>query len=66
MIDWLDMSGKLCSMVDACTAPGSEDATIELYMKNFENHYTSNRAPFPMFFHATWFERYPYTLTGNI
>ena len=66
MIDWIDLSGAPCSMVDACAAPASEEEALELYMNNFDAHYTTNRAPFPMFFHATWFASYPYTLSGKM
>lgn len=64
MIDWLDLAGAPCSMVDACAPPGNEEEAIELYMKNFETHYATNRAPFPMFFHATWFAKYPHTFSA--
>jgi hypothetical protein len=66
MIDWLDLAGAPCSMVDACAPPGNEEEAIELYMKNFETHYATNRAPFPMFFHATWFAKYPHTFSGKL
>ena len=65
MIDWLDLEGRLCNMVDECSPPASEEEALELFTKNFQNHYTTNRAPFPMFFHATLFAKYPHTVTGK-
>ena len=64
MVDYVDLSGNLCNMVDGCSPPQNEVEAYELLEKNFNIHYTTNRAPFPMFFHATWFAHYPYTLNG--
>lgn len=65
MIDWRDKTGALCSMVDACAPPANAEEAMALFVNNFNNHYYANRAPFPMFFHSEWFNKYPYTLTGK-
>ncbi|GBL75529.1 hypothetical protein AVEN_154875-1 [Araneus ventricosus] len=44
-----------CSMLDACTPyPTTEKETYAYMMDNFERHYTSNKAPFPVFLHEAW------------
>ena len=65
MIDYIDLKGKPCNMIDGCSAPANEQETYELLSRNFDRHYNSNRAPFPMFMHAVWFAKYPYTLSGK-
>ena len=65
MIDYIDLNGKPCNMIDGCSAPANEQETYELLSRNFDRHYNSNRAPFPMFMHAVWFAKYPYTLSGK-
>ena len=65
MIDYIDLKGKPCNMIDGCLAPANEPETYELLSRNFDRHYYSNRAPFPMFMHAVWFAKYPYTLSGK-
>ncbi|KAF0313899.1 hypothetical protein FJT64_015574 [Amphibalanus amphitrite] len=51
---WQDLNGGRCSMVDACTAPETAEEVYKMMIKNFERHYTSNRAIFPLYFHAAW------------
>lgn len=44
-----------CSMLDACTPyPTTDTDTLAYMMDNFERHYTSNKAPFPIFLHEAW------------
>ena len=65
MIDYTDSRGNPCNMIDECYPPANEKEAYDLLSTNFERHYTTNRAPFPMFLHAGWFAKYPYTLTGK-
>ncbi|XP_055837090.1 uncharacterized protein LOC129905597 isoform X5 [Episyrphus balteatus] len=55
MVMWQDLNGGRCSMGDACSNPGESDGVYKMIMKNFERHYTTNRAPFGLFYHAAWF-----------
>jgi len=52
-------------MIDACYPPTKKQEAYDLLSRNFERHYTTNRAPFPMFMHAVWFQKYPFTVTGE-
>ena len=52
---YLQSNGHLCSMIDACTAPITEDDWYDFLMFNFNAHYTANRAPFGIHAHAAWF-----------
>jgi len=54
MVMWQDLSGGRCSMVDACTTPKTAEDVYKMMIKNFERHYTTNRAIFPLYFHAAW------------
>lgn len=62
MIDYIDSKGYPCNMIDECTAPADEQDAYNLLNTNFERHYKSNRAPFPMFMRASWFQQYSFTL----
>ncbi|XP_055921158.1 uncharacterized protein LOC129952548 isoform X4 [Eupeodes corollae] len=55
MVMWQDLNGGRCSMGDACSNPSESDGVYKMIMKNFERHYTTNRAPFGLFYHAAWF-----------
>ena len=65
MIDYTDSRGAPCNMIDGCYPPANEQEAYDLLSKNFERHYTSNRAPFPMFMHAVWFQKHSYTVNGE-
>nr|XP_032294698.1 uncharacterized protein LOC6635623 isoform X7 [Drosophila virilis] len=55
MVMWQDLNGGRCSMGDACSNPSDSEGVTKMIMKNFERHYTTNRAPFGLFYHAAWF-----------
>ncbi|XP_052739383.1 serine-rich adhesin for platelets isoform X4 [Bicyclus anynana] len=55
MVMWQDLNGGRCSMGDACANPPDSDGVYKMILKNFDRHYTSNRAPFGLFYHAAWF-----------
>ncbi|XP_036327997.1 uncharacterized protein LOC118740529 isoform X4 [Rhagoletis pomonella] len=55
MVMWQDLNGGRCSMGDACSNPSESDGVYKMIMKNFERHYTTNRAPFGLYYHAAWF-----------
>ncbi|CAH0562127.1 unnamed protein product [Brassicogethes aeneus] len=55
MVMWQDLNGGRCSMGDACSNPPDSDGVFKMLTKNFQRHYTTNRAPFGLFYHAAWF-----------
>ncbi|XP_050549099.1 uncharacterized protein LOC126910517 isoform X2 [Daktulosphaira vitifoliae] len=55
MVMWQDLNGGRCSMGDACSNPPDAEGVHKMLMKNFDRHFTSNRAPFGLFYHAAWF-----------
>ncbi|VVC35996.1 Hypothetical protein CINCED_3A022481 [Cinara cedri] len=55
MVMWQDLNGGRCSMGDACSNPSDAEGVTKMLMKNFDRHFTSNRAPFGLFYHAAWF-----------
>lgn len=48
-------TGFPCSMLDACTAPYSEDLWYEFLVDNFNLHYQTNKSPFGIHAHSAWF-----------
>lgn len=52
----LDIEGHTCAMVDSCPAHLTEDEMFDMLRTNFERHYTTNRAPFGLYFHTIWFK----------
>jgi len=50
-----DIRGGSCSMADGCFYEENIDSIQKIFTKNFLEHYTSSKAPFPLFFHAAWF-----------
>ncbi|XP_076053295.1 chitin deacetylase-like 5 isoform X2 [Oratosquilla oratoria] len=57
MVMWQDLTGGRCSMGDACTTPSDAEGVYKMIIKNFERHYTTNRAPFGLYYHAAWFTK---------
>ncbi|XP_047985575.1 uncharacterized protein LOC125225771 isoform X1 [Leguminivora glycinivorella] len=55
MVMWQDLNGGRCSMGDACANPPEAEGVYKMLLKNFDRHYTTNRAPFGLFYHAAWF-----------
>ena len=55
MVMWEDLQNGRCSMADACFNPRDEEAVLKMVRKNFDRHYTTNRAPFGIYFHSRWF-----------
>ncbi|EFX77211.1 hypothetical protein DAPPUDRAFT_54528, partial [Daphnia pulex] len=55
MVMWQDLNGGRCSMGDGCSNPPDAEGVYKMLIKNFERHYTTNRAPFPLYYHASWF-----------
>lgn len=52
---YIQSNGHICSMLDGCTAPLTEDDWFNFLMDNFNTHYYSNRSPFGIHLHAAWF-----------
>ncbi|XP_011303655.1 uncharacterized protein Cda9 [Fopius arisanus] len=60
MIMWKDEKSISCSMVDACVnIPKQAEPLSKWFISQFQRHYNSSRAPFPVFMHAAWFTRSP-------
>ncbi|XP_047019611.1 mucin-5AC isoform X2 [Helicoverpa zea] len=55
MVMWQDLNGGRCSMGDACANPPEAENVYKMILKNFDRHYTTNRAPFGLYYHAAWF-----------
>jgi len=55
-----DGKGGSCPMLDGCFYDEDVDSIQRMLTRNFLRHYTSNKAPFPMFYHAAWFRLRPH------
>jgi hypothetical protein len=52
-------------MVDFCLPDPTDSEDTFLYFKtNFDRHYTTNRAPFPVFLHEAWLSIEPFREQG--
>lgn len=45
-----------CAMVDNCPELDDEEKQYQVFHENFKRHYTTNRAPFGLYFHTGWFQ----------
>jgi len=54
------MGGHGCPMLDACRYEEDTESIRRMLTRNFLRHYTDNKAPFPMFYHAAWFRLRPH------
>ncbi|XP_050683980.1 chitin deacetylase 8-like [Leptidea sinapis] len=62
MVAWTDLQGNPCAMADSCFYPPDsydENGWFRFLVKNFENHYLSNRAPFPIHLQEGYFRERP-------
>eukprot|EP00092_Neocalanus_flemingeri_P035792 GFUD01038972.1.p1 GENE.GFUD01038972.1~~GFUD01038972.1.p1 ORF type:complete len:393 (+),score=90.86 GFUD01038972.1:42-1220(+) len=55
-----DGKGGHCPMLDGCQYDEDVESIQSMLTSNFLRHYTSNKAPFPMFYHAAWFKLRPH------
>jgi len=61
-----DVNGGNCAMADGCTYKEDSDEIQRIFTRNFLEHYTKQREPFPLFFHAAWFFNRPHRKQGFI
>ena len=47
-------------MLDGCRYEEDVESIQRMLTRNFLNHYSGNKAPFPMFYHAAWFRARPH------
>lgn len=60
------MDGTSCAMTDACDLgrTATQEDVMAYLRKNFQRHYTRNRAPFMISLHSYWFDNVPASLLG--
>ncbi|KAG8230136.1 hypothetical protein J437_LFUL010628 [Ladona fulva] len=49
--------GYRCAMVDSCPHHLTGKEIYNALIHNFHRHYDTNRAPFGLYFHTTWFKK---------
>lgn len=64
LIRWYGTNRLACAMPDGCTIGGGRVGTLQFLQDNFRRHYDTNRAPFGIFLHASWFRRKEGNLEG--
>lgn len=57
IMNQLEVEEYTCAMVDSCPSYATDDETYEMLMSNFRRHFTTNRAPFGLYFHTIWFKK---------
>ena len=55
-----DDQGNSCPMLDGCRYEEDAESIQRMLTRNFLKHYSGNKAPFPMFYHAAWFRARPH------
>nr|XP_012153782.1 PREDICTED: uncharacterized protein LOC100882646 isoform X3 [Megachile rotundata]XP_012153793.1 PREDICTED: uncharacterized protein LOC100882646 isoform X3 [Megachile rotundata] len=55
----------VCTKMDTCSSNLSAEDVYGILMLNFKRHYHSNRAPFGLHFHASWFREPMYFYAFN-
>nr|XP_036226970.1 chitin deacetylase 1 isoform X1 [Bactrocera oleae] len=60
VINQLEVGDFTCGMIDSCPSQLNGDDVYRMLSHNFKRHYLSNRAPFGLYFHATWFNNNNY------
>ncbi|KAK4874771.1 hypothetical protein RN001_014131 [Aquatica leii] len=56
VLNQLLVNNYTCAFVDACFRNYSTEATYKMLLHNFKRHYFTNRSPFGLYFHSTWFK----------
>ncbi|KAL3272983.1 hypothetical protein HHI36_014440 [Cryptolaemus montrouzieri] len=57
VINPLEIDDYTCPMLDSCTSHVSDNDMYTMMMHNFKRHYHTNRAPFGLYFHSSWFKK---------
>ncbi|XP_017461566.1 PREDICTED: uncharacterized protein LOC108354898 [Rhagoletis zephyria] len=60
VMNQMEVGDFTCGMVDSCPSQLSGDDVYRMLTHNFKRHFLSNRAPFGLYFHATWFKNNDY------
>lgn len=60
VMNQLEAGDSTCTMVENCPSHLNGDDIFRMFTHNFKRHYLSNRAPFGLYFHTTWFKNPQY------
>ncbi|KAH8263249.1 hypothetical protein KR044_006466, partial [Drosophila immigrans] len=60
VMNQLEAGEYTCNMVDSCPPHLTGEDIYRMLTYNFKRHYLSNRAPFGLYFHSTWFKKVDY------
>ncbi len=60
VMNQLESGDYNCGMVDSCPPHLNGEDVYRMLTHNFKRHYLTNRAPYGLFFHSTWFKKQEY------
>lgn len=60
VMNQLEANEYTCAMVDSCPPHLSGEDVYKMLTHNFKRHYLSNKAPYGLYFHTTWFKKPEY------
>ncbi|XP_044739883.1 chitin deacetylase 1 [Chrysoperla carnea] len=60
VMNQLSANEYTCGMVDSCPPHLNGPEVYTMLMHNFKRHYKTNRAPYGLYFHTTWFKKPEY------
>ncbi|GLV35088.1 Chitin and LDLR binding deacetylase 3 [Carabus blaptoides fortunei] len=60
VMNQLEANEYTCAMVDSCPPHMNGEDIYKMLNHNFKRHYLSNRAPYGLYFHTSWFKKPEY------
>lgn len=60
VINQIIANGYICETIQSCSQNLTGDEIYKVLIHNFKRHYLTNRAPFGLHFHASWFRKPEY------
>lgn len=55
VMNQLEAGEYTCTMMDSCPPHFNGEDIYRMLNHNFKRHYSTNRAPYGLYFHSTWF-----------
>ncbi|KAK5641080.1 hypothetical protein RI129_009627 [Pyrocoelia pectoralis] len=57
VLNRLFVNNRTCTFVDSCPTNISVENLYKTFVQNFKRHYFTNRAPYGLHFHSSWFKK---------
>ncbi|KAB0794026.1 hypothetical protein PPYR_13646 [Photinus pyralis] len=57
VLNELSVNNRTCAFINSCSGNFTVESLYKTLMQNFKRHYFTNRAPFGLNFHSSWFQK---------